>query len=308
MAATSIIDKLLPDDILGKDLYHYTSADGLLGILGNKVIRCSHVFYLNDIEENLNGWDFFFQVLDSYQHERESSEQFKSAVQNLFSHHKKLDYEELSNQVFHNMHEKRVYSFIFSLSLIDDDLNQWRSYAEEPFGFSLRFNFDRTFWEQQPLFRNGQNSSILLRQCVYDPKEKERKITQLLDHHFEEFSKGKNKWEDDLFFNALTLSLFFKNEKFVAEDECRLVITTALENSHTIEGAAVSLLNMRKGKSYLVPFVELMCQPSCIKQITIGPSPFKNHSLSSLIMLRNSLRAELGHIDIKHSEVPYRSW
>jgi hypothetical protein len=206
------------------------------------------------------------------------------------------------------MHEKKFYSFIFSLSQIEDDLNQWRSYAEEPFGFSLRFNFDKTFWEQQPLFRNGQNSTILLRQCVYDPKEKEKKIKRLLDHHFEAYSGEENNWEDELFFNVLTLSLFFKNEKFKAEDECRLVITTSLEAAHYGENPGISLLNMRKGKSYLVPFVELACQPASIKQITIGPSPFKNHSLSSLIMLRNSLRAELGHIDIKHSEVPYRSW
>jgi hypothetical protein len=307
MPTASIIDQLLPNEILGKDLYHYTSVEGLLGILSDRVIRCSHVFYLNDIEENLNGWEFFFKTIDSHKSNHKQFEKFRAALREYFDHYKKLDYNELSNQVFSNMHEKRMYSFIFSLSLIEDDLNQWRSYAEEPFGFSIRFNFDENFWRRQPLFRDGENCSILLRQCVYDPEQKKEKLIKLLYHHFQNYLAKKESWEDALFNDLLTLSLFFKNEKFKAEKECRLVITTSLEPC-IVGDKEVSLLKMRKGKSYLIPFIELLSKREQISRITIGPTPFKEHSLSAMQMLQNSLPSEFSHIEIRHSKVPYRSW
>ena len=60
-----IIEELLPDDLSDKELIHYTSADGLKGMISSKKIWCTQIFYLNDIEENFNGWKMFFKVFDS---------------------------------------------------------------------------------------------------------------------------------------------------------------------------------------------------------------------------------------------------
>ena len=50
----SCIDQLL-ENAIGTDLYHYTSSEGLLGILQEGKIRCSHIFYLNDMDRHYIG-------------------------------------------------------------------------------------------------------------------------------------------------------------------------------------------------------------------------------------------------------------
>jgi hypothetical protein len=49
--ANAVIRERFPDRRFPKQLYHYTSADGLMGIVTNNTIRFSDAAYMNDGSE-----------------------------------------------------------------------------------------------------------------------------------------------------------------------------------------------------------------------------------------------------------------
>jgi hypothetical protein len=49
--------------------------------------------------------------------------------------------------------------FVFSLSHIEDDLSQWRSYTHDSFGFALKLNFTESFNSAQSHFMDSNQSS-----------------------------------------------------------------------------------------------------------------------------------------------------
>jgi len=254
----NIIDELIPDNMFGVDLYHYTSADGLLGIFEKNKIRCTQIFYLNDLEENLNGWKIFFKVLDSYKKDHLRASLFKDEVHKVLSKWKEINFNELSNADFKKIDIADFYSFVFSMSQVDDDLNQWRSYTPESFGFSVHFNFNKDFINNQSILRDRDaiqdklelpNCKIFIRKCVYQERDKEDIMGRLLDYHFTKFENEEDNWVADLFFNILTLSLFFKNQKFI-----ELKINESLEITHlngNIEEVGNCFLRCNKKIEYI---------------------------------------------------------
>jgi hypothetical protein len=287
------MDTLIPEDVYDRDLYHYTSSQGLLGMLKSGKIWCSHIFYLNDFEENLNAWNIFYQVLDSYDNGKSDLQTFKNIINGSFGDRRK-NFSELTNQDFKTMQMEEYRYFVFSLSLVKDDLSQWRSYTPDSSGFCVHFKFNKNLRDGLP-----HHFICALAKCIYKDTEKKVKIAQLLDSHYEDFTKNKSYWDIDLFFSIINLNLFFKNETFSSEQECRLVIQ--------LTKGSDSLINVRTGKSFLVPYIELkdIALPF-IKGITIGPTPFPYHSKDALkIHLKNS---GLTIDDPEISKIPYRSW
>jgi hypothetical protein len=52
-------------DSIAQDLYHYTSADSLLGIAKSKALWASNVYFLNDSSEITHACDVLNDVLES---------------------------------------------------------------------------------------------------------------------------------------------------------------------------------------------------------------------------------------------------
>lgn len=310
----NIVEELLPNDLMGKNLFHYTSADGLLGILNSQKLHSSHIFYLNDYEENLNIWKFFFAGMRDLESNELYSKNFINAIKSYFDHWNVFDKETISHELFREIKAFDYLLFVFSFSHNEDDLSQWRAYTNNTFGFCLKFNFDLNFLNSQTVFIDGPlsvnpsaNSKILLRNCIYNSEEKKEIIAKLLGHAYQKFCSGISHWHNELFFDLLTLNIFFKNEKFESEKECRMAILPT-EYSFVKNKQNESILDFRKGNSFLIPFIKLDLTPNIIKEIIVGPSPFPQHSLGSLKMLLMKLRKVLGPIDSKTSLIPYRYW
>jgi len=300
-----IIESLLPNNLNGKNLFHYTSQDGLIGIVNKKQIWCSHIFYLNDIEENLNGWKIFFDVLKKYKATENKASSFRQEIQNYARVHSEIDFDNLENRDMKKLRIDQYNLFVFSLSREEDDLSQWRSYTPESRGFCIHFKFDETFIKEQKTFLNGDpndnssasNCQILLRECIYKPLTKEVAMTRLLDYYFQQFANQTQSWAQELYLRIHFLSLFFKNEKFEHEKECRLVVR--------VHDQCKELIKIKPGKTFLVPYIELDTIPNSIKGITIGPSPFPYHSEAALKTLIRNSGLDI-NMSINRSNVPYR--
>lgn len=100
-------------------VYHYTSSQGLLGLVQTGCVWASEATSLNDLAEVRHGWD----VVKAWLAQQPASE----AVELLT---------EMANDPFEKKHEV----FVLSGSTARDDANQWRLYAQGGNGYALELD------------------------------------------------------------------------------------------------------------------------------------------------------------------------
>jgi hypothetical protein len=168
---------VVPDHSL---LYHYTSGEGLFGIIEQDNIRATHVSCLNDYTEFSHAFQekFVEPLLTSFQQELPTvlctpealkvikgvlSEQNHKALLNI------IESSKLTNDAF-------VCSFTAGTttdSAADlnpgDRLSQWRGYSHSPQGFSL--GFDRKLLLEIAVLNNTYAKADLF-ECVYKDNQK----------------------------------------------------------------------------------------------------------------------------------------
>jgi hypothetical protein len=101
--------------------YHYTSLDGLLNILTYKTLRFGHVNMMNDPTELKIGEMFVYDFL----RKRYKTNHFDhKTITNVVSSHCNRD------------------TYIFCMSDVDEDLNQWRVYGDNGSGVQISIDID----------------------------------------------------------------------------------------------------------------------------------------------------------------------
>jgi hypothetical protein len=197
-----------------KHLFHYTTAEGLLGILEHRSIRATHNRFLNDISESEYGMKLISSLIQSKK-QALSDEHLQSIldlmlelglpIQNLWS----------------------VYSF--SLSANGDQLSQWMGYGGGGRGYCIEFD-TKGLVEMQ----YSDNKTPILFKIVYDSKIQTEIVNNLIDLLLEITACEIKLISGDRLEYALALvSQFvvmlqnclacFKSDVFKAEDEYRLV-------------------------------------------------------------------------------------
>lgn len=306
----SIVESILESPAPGQSLYHYTSTPGLLGILESRKLWCSQIYFLNDYEENLTIWKFFFDCVDKWNSLFGQSDEFKEALRNAFSHYGIFNKEAISLDVFSEFRISDYNLFVFSLSHVEDDLSQWRGYTDGAFGFSLELNLQE-FIGNQPFYKDTStgkdaNCRILIKNCIYSDEKKVDAINGLLLYAIQKFIKGDKDWHREIFFHLLTLNIFFKNAKFENEKECRIAV---LPDEYSFAKKKMNMgLKFRVGKSFLIPYLELGLPARSISSVRVGPAPFPHHSLAALVMLQQQNKDYLKHVRFTISKVPFRNW
>ena len=90
-------------------IYHYTSGQGLMGILSNSEIHCSHISFLNDPSEH----EYFDEILAKL---FESNPDCKSI------------YYELYNESYFGITYSKHDFYVLSFSKNEDSLSMWNYY------------------------------------------------------------------------------------------------------------------------------------------------------------------------------------
>ncbi|MHA1613670.1 MAG: DUF2971 domain-containing protein [Candidatus Thorarchaeota archaeon] len=128
-------------------LYHYTSPDGLLGILENGVIRASDVRFSNDSTEFEHGLSLIRTLLSDMlrdDHDKQEAEILEGLADYCDSLSKHLQS-----------------AYVFSLSEVADDLSQWRSYTPSTGGYALGVSKSR-------LIEITDSLELSIGTCIYD--------------------------------------------------------------------------------------------------------------------------------------------
>lgn len=314
-----------------RQIFHYTSIDGLEGILRNQKLRFTNIKYMNDKDEIIAGLDSMAKACDASDEVRE---RLRSAFISL-----------------------SIQTFVCCFSLEEDSLPMWNYYTKEINGQGYNIEFDDKKLVESILRRNPildgcefsfgivdyskDNDSEYSQAITNDiltsielsisklflavvkgvsdnqssnidesslrnwekkiaDTEKKRKLNELPIYFYngEKCNFEKNPSGDYLY--------FIKRDCFKQEREFRIVIT--IPDDHLAELKQKGVYKFRTGNGILVPFLELEFSPDVVKSITISPTIQSDLVELSIQDFLKYCELEVKNYSkfIRHSSVPVR--
>ncbi len=270
-------------------LFHYTSAEGLHSILTNRKLRLTNARYLNDSQEILQGLEIVRQVLAELQRE---------------CPHSAGDYRDLTDV----LQPHRCNTYVACFSEDEDELSQWRAYADDGRGYAIGFcstrlaNFRPDISLTKVLYADAATSAVCAAQLEIAAMLRSHWLSAAATSSIPVLMLGKR---------LLDIVPWIKHPAFKREREWRLCLNSFWE--------APTVFTPRGG--ILVPRIETpiarlsedISNPnkpapstSPIVRITIGPR-------NNVALARLALEAFLKHlgyegIEIAQSIAPYRSY
>ncbi|WP_394209370.1 DUF2971 domain-containing protein [Enterovibrio calviensis] len=288
-------------------LYHYTSLQGLVGVITGKAIWASHCEFLNDSSEFRHALSFAKTVSSDIFMEDDYLEAFGWAVRDSLEHMVKHDI------------------YVASFSENADLLSQWRGYCPQGAGVSIGF-------DQDLLSQFCDEHGFRLEKCIYDMEDQSKKIHDITNQCFELFPQpdltrsdydsldSKKQVEFELSERVRTTegdkstkaksatdwlcaqinecAPLIKHYGFHEESEWRIIVRNPSEN-----------IQYRISKSHIVPYLVLSIikeKPDIIKEIYVGPNPDSSRCLKSIEQLLNG--EGLFNVEKKVSSIPFNSW
>lgn len=272
-------------------VYHYTDATGLLGIVKDKVIWASDVWFMNDAHEALYGLDVVERVLESLDLPAGSSRAGvrRRALGWLRSIREQEDFWR---------------SYIACLSFHGDDLSQWRAYGRQR-GFSIGFDTAqlRSLCIQAPEF-----GKPTFRYVAYDDAQQANTVTITFNtvvNALPTTPTGDQMQGAAIDFvnAALILAPALKHSAFSGEREIRLHVYRL---AATIDG-----LRFRSGAMGIVPYIEIDLKDpgtnemTLIHEVIIGPQangPESQRAVKQLLACHS-----LKDVEVRLSKIPLRA-
>jgi hypothetical protein len=267
-------------------LYHYTSQEGLLGILRDKSLRMSSIFHLSDAAE----FSYAIQMAQTTLTMKWARE--TGPLLELYDG--LLD----AISVLESFAQMSLY--VCSFSGIGDLLSQWRAYTPNGIGYSI--GFEASFLKQR-----AQAQGFGLAPCIYDADFQRALVEKLLNLIAVSHEEGKDDVMDGLKFRfssaLLRLAPLFKDPSFKEEMEWRVISQVNRSSAATAE--------FRPGKSTLIPFQRFDLrdenQKIRIGQVYVGPNPHLKLSVGTTRFLFVCKEVS-GPRQVEASSTPYRSW
>lgn len=271
-------------------IYHYTTVEGLFGIIRSRQLWLSDYSYLNDTRELAHGADLVKDVatqLLASEARPQSSDLLRHWIGDL-------------QQPVHRV-------CVASFSADQDSLSQWRAYGTIALGF-----------EPHELALHAYRAA--LRPVEYR-RDQQRALVELYLHHMREAHQvdhqaGRLERIEDVYKKTdrlIELITFFKDPAFAAEQEYRLAFIEHPDLMPSL-GHKSSEKRFRVSRGHIIPYVlsnelEPVLPGSggkelTIREIVLGPQ--------ADAVLERGVRELLDYsgmpdVELKRSHVPYRT-
>lgn len=271
----------------GQTLYHYTTQEGLLGIVNSRALWATSIHYLNDSTE----FNYTFNLL---------KHQLESKIRASTKRSPAL-YRRVLSSLGHLKQNVTVY--VGSFTEDGDSLSQWRAYTQNGIGFSL--GFKDTYLSSLALGQGYQ-----LRKCVYDEKEQSKIISRLIEKS--ESMSDSGTAASFIYGAVMQVAPLLKDPAFRDEKEWRIVSGLFLWIGDKFVGfSSDDKPELRAGKSMLIPYKKFKLEDEHgylqVAESYLGPTPhveLAQASLATLVKYKTMSKP----IVVKVSKVPYRSW
>lgn len=280
-------------------IYHYTSSEGLLGILRDKTLWFTDTMALNDSSEGNYIWEILEECLkDNY------DEKFNTAILALEKDAYEMDEETKGN------FEPCAY-FICSFSENQDSLPMWNYYTKNVNSVGYNICFDRQYltkivkeWDKK--------FNVTLCQVVYDKEKQKEWMKSALDLIYKYWKKHKKNFRLELLsclqYLFARVRIVFKHPSFASEQEIRLVID--LPKGQFFDNLSTTPkqkeVKIRIANNMFVPYLEVpFKEPNIIRQITTSPI-IKDETILDSVFLLLYKYGEIDSCEIKSSEIPLK--
>lgn len=286
-----------------RTIYHYTSPEGLIGILqqNNPVLWFSRYDILNDTAEGKNVMSVYRKACNKLLNSKEISKRFYDDIYNLeIAKKTALIYKEAINNTIHGKYTE-CDKYICSFSKNGDSLPMWNYYVKNNKfeGFNIGFTFFANEYDiHKTALDNGY--SIEFYSVIYDENQKleiiKKKILNIYSA-ITNYDKQINRVQTHLMNVLNDYSLIFKTECFKHEEEVRAIIELPREQN-------IFEIKYRTKNGYIIPYISFELSKVNICEINIGPL-LKDDSCKKNIadML---LRYNYHPCRIKSSAIPIR--
>lgn len=277
-----------------QELYHYTNADGLLGIL-KKGIWLTNIQFLNDSSEFEEGKKIIYQEIENRIKEIKENPiptpegfHFGEINQDAIVNYLNFLKMPLANSS-HPSFDTRNYLFIFSLSTKRDLLSQWRTYSQNG-GYSIKFDplvIDNFVKE------HNHNNNFAIEKCIYKEEDKINEAKKAIDMgiqaflkmatavgSMEEMQENDKAAHIDQYYNLIMLAGRFKDYSFHEESEVRII-----SNGYRDEW-----LSHRVSGNIIIPYLEIPIGNEAIQEIMASPINESTKSMASVSSLLNQLK------------------
>ena len=298
-----------------RNLYHYTSPEGLIGILENNKLWFTESGCLNDesegkyiysliqncIETNLTfNIDFIEEVRKQIMENSAITDGIKNNI---------------TNDEVAKMHEEgKSKYFICSFSLDKDALPLWNYYTKTPtsIGYNISFSSSKLNKSVERELKSDFTNRYFYK-VIYDEKVQNSIVMEALEI-------GNRLWErhediiyrDDLIFwlkEFFELIKFgFKHPAFESEKEVRMILRMSSSKFEELivhnSNLAYNEIKIRTIKGVFVPYVEMNFEKSAMNGIMVSPTVKDEMAVESL----NLLLKKYSYIDcsIEKSSVPLK--
>lgn len=287
-------------------LFHYTDAEGILGILDSKVFWATHTLYLNDSTEISYTHGLVEELFNELANQAEPYAMKNS--NNEFAYSTYIGFLlRLSYSTMRVKPNPDVYVVCFCGD--DDLLSQWRGYGNRGSGYAI--GFDREEFVHP-------SCAFKLRKVLYDLEKQKQILNKILntvrDSLFSRlteaitYDSAQSLAEEHalIFEDEVTrYATFFKHKTFQEEQEWRLIYSPT-EDAHS------SQIKFRSGRLGIIPYTEIGL-PECegdgqrgilpIVSVRIGPTAQPKLERKALGMLTRDMYPNLEFLD---SAIPLR--
>jgi hypothetical protein len=278
-----------------QSLYHYTSYDGLLGILDTGGLWATKIHYMNDSTE----FNIAVELVQARLREeyRFTEPVFHDQLTNLSDHEKRVV---LLSRALERIRNVNVCAVCFCAN--GDLLSQWRGYST---GFGVSIGFD-----SQKLKPLAEAAGFVFGKCIYTPEVQNKIMSEICEYYLDPpRSLSMEEQFGGFARSVIACGAFFKDSSFSAENEWRLV-------SKPVD---VSDFKFRTGKSLILPYYTIEFPPSKldtpIVHVIVGPCPHLDLAVSAveLLLLREEIAVwnvglPSARAWVYRSEIPYRDW
>ena len=308
------LPKFFYDNTEGKK-YHYTSPEGLKGILETRTFFFTDSQFLNDFREKINindELDEFWKV---------SGKLYVKEFKDLLHKIRIDEYEDGGFSYNFDHTETKCRYFVFSLSTDNDSLTMWKYYAKNSNynGYCIGL-FDVALIDEW-IDRN-YGITVISSRVEYFTEDKQRIIRQTVDRLYAIWKS----YEISVLINAkiqkefkawLSVeALFFKDECFADEKETRYVAIAPVGSLRDLEykynGCTYKMYDFRFVNGVLTPYIKMPffdwnCETCwAIDYVGIGPSANADQKEAGLRQFMRSLDYELEKCFIAKSKIPVR--
>ena len=283
------------DDYIEKDVssvYHYTSPNGLSGIINN-----TDRFYLNDKTEGIYVLNLCIENIDRFDF---LDNRFRRVLQ------KKCEdrIEQPQRDSFY------VYQCCFSTD--KDSLCLWNYYtkSEGIKGYNIKINVDELASKITPTpYKEDKIPKLRYGKVIYD-KEKQLKILYEIVKLFFDYNKkdtisGEYFVCEYLVDKIMNLGVFFKMDCFKVENEFRLVFDLFLNEDNTY-AVIKDKQEFYEKNGVFIPYVDIPFNKELLTGICISPTLDYVATKESILRMTGSNYKNINVKTIYESEIPVR--